>query len=291
PFIECWNAFLAGDYEMTIFGWVGLHDPSFMSNFLHSNGRFNTGSYSNLALDNYLDLAIESPIHQEREYYFKLVQTEAYVDAPYLLLPESPFYYPRANHVASLVRLSRNGRPSFNYSASFDQDIHIYSNIPISSKAVYFPFADALISRLDNQNLEINLTMTYNLDDILPSSKGTGKFWLIQVSNQEEALTSRFRCYYDPYEILDLSLDKFYRYNENSRSWSPLQIFASNSSLRYIEVELPGGSHLLSFGKQIIMYKFLPIISLLFGSVLLFAVLIVFYNQLQIIQFKRRYNL
>jgi peptide/nickel transport system substrate-binding protein len=286
-----WERFISGDYEMTILGWASIHDLSFMTHFLHSNGAYNTANYSNPVLDSFLDLSTESPVHQEREYYFKMVQNITQEDAPYVLLPESLYYYPRANHVIPFVRLSKNGRLCFNIEEGLPSDVISYSDIDIFSESLYFPFADALISQSGEQSSIVNLTMTHNLEVLFPSSKGTGKFY--QVTIGQEEMNNRFRCYYDPDEILDLSLDQFYRYNERSRSWIPVKVISSNSSLRYLEVELPGGSHLLSFGKQILLitYRFLPIITILFGSVLFFAVVTLFYNQLRINQFKRRYNL
>ena len=133
--------------------------------------------------------------------------------------------------------------------------------------------------------------MSYELEQYFHSSSGTGKF--IQVSTDQKSVKYRLRCYYNSFEVEELSLDHFYVYDHNSNSWSLLDIIASNNSLRYVEVELKEGLHFLSLGKKFsfITYKLVPIISLLFGSVLLFAILIVFYNQLQLNRFKRRYNL
>jgi peptide/nickel transport system substrate-binding protein len=279
------------DYELTLQAWSDLYDPSFISDFLHSNGTYNTGGYSNLGLDYLLDLAIESPIPQEQEYYYKQIQIKAHADIPYLLLPESTYYYPRAHHVASSVRFSRNGRPSFNYSSDLDAKIATYSNITVSSKAVYFPFADVLFSQSDNQDFIVDLEASRNLEIFLPSFDGTGKFYQINIDLQES--NSSIRFYYDPDEIIDLTIIKIYRYNPNTTSWFSLEILSSNESLRYFEVNLPSGKHILSFGKEIslITYKLVPIISILFGSVLLFAVITIFYNQKRLNQYKRRYNL
>ena len=91
--------FLTGDYDLAILPKFQVYDPNFISFLLHSNGSKNTGEYSNPLVDTLLDLTHTSPVDQEREYYFKLVQVISQVDAPYLLLPESDFYQPIANHV------------------------------------------------------------------------------------------------------------------------------------------------------------------------------------------------
>ncbi|MFX0125271.1 MAG: ABC transporter substrate-binding protein [Candidatus Hodarchaeota archaeon] len=285
------DRFYTGDYEMMLVGWAGIRDPILMNLFLHSNGTLNTFGYSNSTIDSLFELSNESPVRQEREYYFKLIQVIAHLDAPFLLLIETPNYYPLAYHVQSFVKKHKNGLIGFSFSPSVNVSLSSYSDVLISSKPIYFPFADAIIAQSDSQALSIDLTMAHDLNAILPSFKGTGKFY--QVSIKQKGVNYRFRCYYDHSEITDLSLDQFYQYDPSSHSWSLLMISSSNTSLRYVEVELSTGSHILSLGKQIafVTYKLVPIISFLFGSVLLFALLTIFYNQLKINQFKRRYNI
>ena len=285
------KVFNQSDFELAVFGFPELYNPSLLHLFLHSNGLFNAGNYSNQLMDDALELSLTSPVHQEREFYNGLIQAIAQDDAPYLLLFENVNDYCRAGHVAGLVKLNKNYRFGFNYSISSTSDIFSYTDIPISSDPIYFPFTDVLITQSNEQTFNISLSMSYELEQYFHSSSGTGKF--IQVSTDQKSVKYRLRCYYNSFEVEELSLDHFYVYDHNSNSWSLLDIIASNNSLRYVEVELKEGLHFLSLGKKFsfITYKLVPIISLLFGSVLLFAILIVFYNQLQLNRFKRRYNL
>ncbi len=281
---------MEGNYDMIIWGFPGIFDPSQMSRFLHTNGSFNTAGYTNSQMDSLLDLSSETPVYQEREFYFKLIQNIAQMDAPYILLPQSSFPYIRAKDVSQFIRLSKNGRPTFPYSTSLVSEVRRYIDVAIASKPVYFPFVDALVSQSDNQPLVVNISMAYDLKTFLPATKGTGKFYFI--TNQQD-VTYRFRCYYDSEEIIDLSIDQFYQYNWDSSSWSPIEVVSSNSSLRFVEIELPGGNQILSLGKKILLitYKLLPLISVLFGSILFFALVTIFYNHIKLNQYKRRYNL
>jgi len=292
PFIDAVNkTFFQGEFELALFHITQLHNPSFLHWLLHSTGQFNAGNYSNQLMDQVLELSFTSPIHQEREYYNSMIQTIAQDEAPYLLLFENLNQYCRANHVSSVVKVNKNYSFGFNYSLSVNSEIFVYTDIPISSVSLYFPFTDTLITQLDENNFNINISMSYELEQYFQSFQGTGKF--IQVSTDQKNAKYRLRYYYNSFEVEKLFLDQLYSYNQNSNSWSLLDIISSNSSLRYIEVELKGGLHFLSLGRKFIFitYKLVPIISLLFGSVLVFGVVIVFYNQLQINRFKRRYNL
>lgn len=187
--------------------------------------------------------------------------------------------------------LRRNSRPNFNYSVSSDLKMSVYSDIPISSQPLYFPFTDTLISSNNNPIFDISISMTYNLADFLPSYKGVGKFF--QISSTGEEINYRFRCYYDPSEIVDLSIINLYQYIYASRSWAPLDIISSDPSLRFVEVELEGGSHLISFGRKIgiITYELVPFIAFFFGTILAFAIIVLFYNQFKLNQLKRRHKL
>jgi peptide/nickel transport system substrate-binding protein len=285
------EVFLTGNYDLVVLGKTQLYDPSFVAFYLHSNGSDNTGGYSNPIVDSLLDLTYESPADQEREYYFKLVQAISQIDAPYLLLPESNFYRPIANHVKSFVRVLKTGRPSFNFSLNYEPQVITYTDIPIAATPIYFPFTDAHIAQSDGQSLFVDLSMSYDPNRFISTLKGQGRFYKINLPQSD--FKFRFRCYYDSSELDNLSTDQLYRHNSVSGSWSPLEIITHNSSLRYLEVELEGGSHILSFGKKILLltYQLLPIISLVFGSVLLFAIVVLFYNQIQLNKLKRRYNL
>ncbi|MHA1944726.1 MAG: ABC transporter substrate-binding protein [Candidatus Hodarchaeales archaeon] len=291
PFEEAWAVFNSSDYEMIIWGWSEIYDPSFMAWFLHSNGVYNTGGYSNFLLDKLLELSDESPVHQEREFYFDRIQSIAQLDAPYLLLPEGLFRYPRAHHVSSLVKFNRNGRPNFNYSIFADEKSSVYSNIDILPEPLYFPFADTLISAQNAPPFNVNVSMSYQLRDFMSSYQDVGKFY--RVSSDRDLTGYRFRCYYDMSELEEVPLQLIYRYDQKSNSWSSIDIVASNTSLRYIEVELSGGEHILSLAKitSLISYRFLPFISLIFGGVVICVVVMVLYNQIHLNQLKRRYKL
>ncbi|MHA2094166.1 MAG: hypothetical protein ACW98F_06005, partial [Candidatus Hodarchaeales archaeon] len=239
-----------------------------------------------------ITLGSQTPIRQEREFYYDQLQRVVFDAASVLSLAYGSFRYATTPVVSPYVFVNRNARICFNYSTVSNVNVghSIQGTIP-GNQAIYFPVVDTVIRNLVNQSLTVNLTMDHNLESFLPSFRGTGIFY--QVSSNQDDVKYHFRFYYDPSEIIDLSIDTFYRYDRDTNTWSPLKIVSSNTSLRYVEVELHGGSHILSFGKKILLltYQFLPIISLVFGSVLLFAVVVLFYNFSRLNQLKRRYHL
>jgi hypothetical protein len=285
-----------GDYDIGIFEEKSLSDLHFLLFLtLHSSSSYNSlfpGGYQNDSIDHLINLGIQTPIRQEREFYYDQLQRVIFDAASVLSLAYGSFRYATTSVVSPYVFVNRNARICFNYSTASNVNVghSIQGTIP-GNQAIYFPVVDAVIRNLVNQSLTVNLTTAHNLESFLPSFKGTGI--LYQVSSNQDDVKYHFRFYYDPSEIIDLSIDNFYRYDLDTNTWSPLKIVSSNTSLRYVEVELHGGNHILSFGRKfsLLTYQFLPIISLVFGSVLLFAVVVLFYNFSRLNQLKRRYNL
>ncbi|MFX1548555.1 MAG: ABC transporter substrate-binding protein, partial [Promethearchaeota archaeon] len=267
-----------GDFDLAV-AFVIDFDPRFTYPLLHSTGVKNVGGFSNPLIDSYTTLGRSTPVLQEREYYYSLVQQVSQEESPYLLLFSRRYWYWQSKDLTPYFHLSGSFRFNFNYTNPISNSSFSYSpqlkvqksssNLPktvldveIKDKAIYFPVTDAIIFNPANEPLTVTMKMSHNLDAFLPSQNALGKFFTVKVDNSVTVF--RFRCYYDSLEVEGLSPTELclYQYEETTDSWNRLSILASNSSLHYIEVELQGNYNLLRLGdtlKQII-YQLIPFI-------------------------------
>ncbi|MFX0211910.1 MAG: hypothetical protein ACFFDT_38400, partial [Candidatus Hodarchaeota archaeon] len=306
------NKIWEGDFDITVFGWnVHTPDPANMGDLLHSSGVANFGGYSNQEMDKMLEKAQETPVHQEREYYYKQVQNIAQEDAPFLLLQNWQMKHLRARYIAPFVTFQRNGRISFNYSQivpssikfqvnnissiqthteNYFNKIYTYTNIHVTNYSLYFPYVDAIFTNLGSKDeLIFNVRMSYDFQSFSSSDKGRGKFYEIK-SNLVNG-EYRFRCYYDPPEVEGFTVDNLYEFDNTSNSWVKLETHASNISLRFIEVHLKGEYKLLRVGEAILhtTYTFLPFIMLVLGTVASLGTTTILINRYMINQIKERF--
>ncbi|MFW9827609.1 MAG: ABC transporter substrate-binding protein [Candidatus Thorarchaeota archaeon] len=271
-----------GNFDIFFTGWAPLMDPSITRTLLHTLGVINWGSYSNSEIDLYTTLGEQTPVRQEREYYYFQVQQFTQEDAPLLLMTETKRIYWRAKDVAPFVKLSKNARLVFNYNTQTqDTDIYTMDNIEISSDAIYFPFTDGLVS-LENQKVESNMTMTHKLGNLIPGQQEIGKFYEFQVNNS--GLEYQIRCYYDLDEINPsnrLDEQEIFQWNHTTQLWDELEIINSNTNLRYSEVKLKGSVilRLSQIDLLLLTFRYLPVILIIIGPILALTSFILIKNR------------
>ncbi|MFW9995769.1 MAG: ABC transporter substrate-binding protein [Candidatus Odinarchaeota archaeon] len=287
------NKFYTGNYALLSGGWGGFlfMDPaSFTYAFLHTSGRENTGGYSSPEMDKYIMLGQQTPVQQEREYYYQKVQQLVQEEVPYLLLRELNRKYLLTSQVAPFITRNKNGRIGLNY-ASWETNKFHYKDVDITARPIYFPFADVIIESPHQQPLNVNLTTSHHLSSFLPTSDDTAKFFQLQVADNETGYS--FRCYYDFDEIPDLSTAErleLFQWDENENQWESLKTLASNTSLRYVEVNLKGGQVLLKL-TVMITYRYFPLVFLIIGGTVSFATIAVVINWSTLRAFKEKYEL
>ncbi|MFX1470467.1 MAG: ABC transporter substrate-binding protein [Promethearchaeota archaeon] len=283
----------AGNFDIFFIGWAPLMDPSITKTLLHTSGDINWGSYSNSEIDFYTTLGQQTPVRQEREYYYFQVQRIAQEDAPLLLMTETKRIYWRAENVTPFIKLSKDGRLVFNYNTQTqDNDIYTMDHIEVSSDAIYFPFTDGLVS-LENQLVESNMTMTHELGNLIPEQREKGKFYEFQVNNSD--LDYIFRCYYDLDELQSdrLKDQEVFQWDYNNQSWINLEVIASNLNLRFSEVQL-NGNVILRVGLPHLIeltFKYLPIIIIIVGPLISISTFIIIKNRKFSKKIKEEYGL
>ncbi|MFX0125257.1 MAG: ABC transporter substrate-binding protein [Candidatus Hodarchaeota archaeon] len=272
-----------GDYDLTLLTTLG-YDSSLTYSLLHSKGIHNTGGYENKTMDYLTGKGQETPVRQERTYYYQLVQRLAQEECPYLLLEYYPVSYHRAQHLTPYFYLSGKIRFIFNCTSSSSRksidysqnlkidtvkiaDLRILTDIKVADQAIYFPITDAIIVNPAIQPLEVTMKMSHQLSTFLPTQNALGKYYQIRTDNED--LYYRFRSYYDPEEVKTKSFDQLalYEYDDEEEMWRKLDTISANTSLSYVEIELKGGDKLLRLGESIegvvqLTYNLFPFISI-----------------------------
>ncbi|MHA2033578.1 MAG: hypothetical protein ACW99Q_29775, partial [Candidatus Kariarchaeaceae archaeon] len=277
--------FVEGDYDFAILIMASLPDPHLLlSASVHSSSWFNSlfpGGYQNDSVDHLINLGIQTPIRQEREFYYDQLQRVIFDDASVLSLAYGSLRYATTPAISPYVFLNRIARICFNYSSVSNVNVihSIQGTIP-SNLAIYFPVVDSVLRNFEDQILYVNLTMDNNLDTFLPDQDIEGKFF--QITVDEKSLSYYFRAYYDLDEIRGIPENQIalFEYNENEAKWDELETVSSNSSLRYVEVQLSGGDILLSLGHPItqISFIFVPLFSMIILGVIVLIIYTLFTN-------------
>lgn len=201
---DWYDKFFSTTYDMFILGYGRVfQDPSAARLFLHTEGELNTGKYSNPEMDRFIMLGQQTPVQQEREYYYKQVQILAQEEAPYLLLREGQLDYLLTSQLTPLISMSRSGRIGLNYTndgqfaprfklqsstqqeKNLDKSFH-YQNVKILEKPIYFPFADTVIKSTNSQPLTVNMSMSHNLRTFLSTHNEVGKFFELEVDDRKK---------------------------------------------------------------------------------------------------------
>jgi peptide/nickel transport system substrate-binding protein len=282
-----------GDFDIFIVhAWHG--GSAFLFSTLHSSSSSNFGNYNNTLMDFYLEVGIQSPVRQVREYFYHKIQRLAQIDPPYLLLQTGYLVSMRAKHVGPYIGVNLDGRIVFNYSTVFqDDDIYHMKDVHVSEYPIYFPFTDGLVA-LEDQQIESNMTMTHQLRNLLPYQRETGKFFEFQINNSE--LEYNLRCYYDFDEMHQSNAFEeqgIFRWNYSTQSWNKLEVVASNTSLRFSEIKLKGNV-ILRLGKVdllLLTFRYLPIIILIIGPIIVLGGLITIKNRNIRKKLKKEYDL
>lgn len=322
------SMFYGGNFPgIFIVGVGGFFDLSFVRLYLHSEGEVNTGRYSNPEMDDLINAGEQTPVRQEREFYYSQVQQLAQEEAPYLLLREGVRGYFLTSQVIPFISVNRDGRIGLNYTSrsqfapqfrlqtssllkeSHDKEFR-YVNIEIASKPIYIPFTDTVVTSTSLKPITANITMSHNLKTFLPAQDEKGKFFEVKLDERETEYS--LRCYYDLDEIPDQFNPEelaLFQWDEKKSHWMKLPIIASNTSLRYLEVELIGENTLLKLTELstpttsapssstginfigIITYRYFPIFFLIIGGTIGLALITMVINRFMLRTFKERYRL
>jgi peptide/nickel transport system substrate-binding protein len=306
-----YGRFYNGEYDIYIFGSGGIPDPSFLRDYLHSESIFNTGKYNNSLMDELLNRGETTPIKQEREYYYSLVQSLIEFDAPVLFTNFLKDKFALTKNLTHLVNIDKATQMVFNYTYSSDnpklyrlsKDIKImepnennfvfeYKDFSIPEYAVYFPDADTVLTPTRQTPGTVTVTMTNQLRNIVPTRTDKGKFISITVSNDD--VEYYLRSYFDNDEIMNFSKIKelgLQQWNEKEEVWQNLKTIDSNQTLRYIEVKVKGDV-ILQFGEITrATFQYLPLaifLALITGGIVF---LMVYWNFTQFQHLKERFKL
>jgi ABC-type transport system substrate-binding protein len=223
--LEEWETrWIQGDFDLTHFTTLG-YDSSLTYSLLHSKGIHNNGGYENKTMDYLTEKGQETPVRQERIYFYQLVQQLAQEESPYLLLEYYPVPYHRAQHLSPYFYLSGKLRfifnctssnqsiinsPNFKIDTTKTADLRILTDIKVADQAIYFPITDAIIVNPNIQPLEVTMKMSHQLKTFIPTQNARGKFYQIETDNEE--LPYRFRSYYDTEEVKTDSYDQLALY-------------------------------------------------------------------------------
>ena len=237
---------------------AGLYDWFSFYDLLHSSGELNSGSFSHDLMDLYTFLDQQTPVNQEKEYYYKQILILSQEYAPYLLLLDAQVNYLKATTIAPFVRLTStasNARYDFNYTTDqspnvkfsvkeqfslSDQEITIRTmeNIEFENQSIYFPYTDAIIT--SKQKIRVTIRQSNNLKSFKPEIDLPGEFFWVDIDNQQ--VEYYLRCYYNLEDITSESADKLIldQLENNSQTWTEGQIVLADSNLRYIEIKTKG---------------------------------------------------
>ncbi|MFX1502195.1 MAG: ABC transporter substrate-binding protein [Promethearchaeota archaeon] len=282
----------AGNFDLFYYSWAVIMDPSITRKILHSSGDLNFGGYSNSEIDLYTTLGQQTPVRQEREYYYFQVQRVAQEDAPLLLIQEYEKIYLRSYNVTPFIQMSKNTRIIFNYSTQKqNNDIYIMEEIEVSSDPIYFPFTDGVVT-LESEQITSNMAMTHELSNLIPDQQETGKFYELQVNNSD--IEYQIRCYYDLDEISNLhEKQEVFQWDYSTQTWNKLEVVASNTNLRFSEIQLKGNA-ILRLGQIdlfLLTFRYLPIILIIIGPIIVLTSIILIKNRNVMKKIKEEYNL
>ncbi len=293
-----------GDYDLILFGSSSYNDPDLTRLYLHSSSPFNTGGFEEPLIDELVLKGAKTPVRQEREYFYYRVQPVIQQKAPYIYLTFNKNIYALIKDLNPFVFVNTIEQIYFNYSTQDNQllgnfklsqqqveasnshkqslypEKFQYNNIEVTDYPIYFPWADCVLTPLQEQKYHVNITMSKELKVFLPSEIEDGKF--ILATSDQENKNYLLRCYYDIEEVNEIPHDQLalFLYNEERGEWEELKIQASNSTFRYLEVELSGKRNLIQFNIPNFLktYKLVPFFAIAIGGLVVCAVSIVIYN-------------
>ncbi|MFX1515151.1 MAG: ABC transporter substrate-binding protein [Promethearchaeota archaeon] len=287
---------ISGEVDIHILGGSNDLYPQVEYQLLHSSGDQNYGGYKSNVVDNLLELGQETPVLQERLYYYNLLQELIQYDAPYLLLINLDTFLVYSKKISPYVNLL-NEKFVFTYTHQSDmltklrieenfqaspQIINYYEmkNVEIPNIPIYFPFTDIVVYPTDDLIITMNTSMSHNLETFLPDQNEIGKF--LQITCSSETTPYRLRCYYNPWEVENIPLDQLIisQYDEQSKTWHKIEPLRQNSTLQYVEVKIQGEKVLIRFNLDIIelTFKFVPIFLFPLGGLVGLATVTIIYN-------------
>ena len=278
---------------------------------LHSSGVLNIGNFTSNLLDEYTFLEQQSPVSQEREYYYEKIVGISQELSPYLLLLDAQKGSLIVKEIAHLVKFTSD-RFIFNYTTSIipnirfsvhnhlsssDQEIYLRTmdNIEFRNQSIYFPFTDTIL--YSKQKLLVTIQLSNKLQLFIPDTDLTGKFFAIDVDNS--TVEYYVRCYYDSEDLSSRTI--------TSQLWEKGVIVAADSNLHFVEIKAKGDiviylmqtegglitvftQPLLPIILPMITYRLVPSIIITSLLMIIFLSLILIKNQKQANMIRKMYD-
>ncbi len=269
-----------GRYDLLMFRATVEYYPDMYWEYLHSSGSINNGMFNDSIIDALLIAGSQTPVRQEREYFYNQLQLLFQESIPYFYLTYNNNIYAIATNLTSFIFVNKVNQIYFKYSTSISRstvnprltislldeqnlqgymsatvsDIIHYKNVEISDYPIYFPQADCIVTPLQLK-LVVNITMSNNLNDILLYQEN------IQIPINYENINFQFRYYYDIEEIKGMSPEELslLQYNSVENKWVKLKILESNSTFRFLGVKLERRINLIRFNDLFILIQIRPI--------------------------------
>lgn len=293
PDWDWYHDFLDGNYDVYIGSIRPEEDISFNAySLLNSGGGENTGKISDVHLEYYTSLGMQSPVPQEKNYYAKKVEEHAQQYVPHILLVDYDDKYLKTESVASYVWLDWLPEHGiyFNYTDTEITSMKKIEGVELKNQSVYFPNTNGILSSKDLLN--VTTEISGELSSFVPNQDQFGKYFKITVDN--EVIEYSLRLYYDvnDFESLSSGSHSLFQWYESRQEWMELSPVSENLSLQYLEIKA-SGNIILKFGKKIveITYKYLPGVTIVTGLLVTIAAVTIFYNNKFTNYFKGRYDL
>ena len=251
---DWWNRFDSGNYELILLGSGILQDPDYLWDMVSSDNAFKYIKYSNETITALLNQGRQTPIEQEREYFYNEAQWLLHDDAPFVCLTDRNMFFAASTEVKDYIFLNKLFEIDFDFSdlspskmqlltlkdINDESDIQITDNVKCDIKAVYLPMTDILLSSVDQHENTFSVKMSHNLENILPNEVEIGKFYEITPVEKDKPFT--IRAYYNSWEVNNNPSNSLtlHKYNVSSSSWDNIHSVSSNVTFRYLETILEG---------------------------------------------------
>jgi ABC-type transport system substrate-binding protein len=261
PSIPMSSAVNYSGYDIITSGFTahGAFDPAQRMNQFKTGFFFNFGGYSNKTIDNYIQLAENTPVRQEREYYYNILVDLLYEQAPLLDMGAiRPSNYIREGY-EQYFSLNYFNLFQFTYISTESDELNqlhldgslyngITTSFEISNSSVYFRKQDFVIETLDQSELMITALIDDNNESIPAITMYENLVKYVDLKVDKNTTPYQLKLYYDTYN----GIDDVFLWKWTDSKWVPVQIDDKNITLQYMRLINEGDTIFgLSFKNQL----------------------------------------
>jgi len=233
------NELVAGNFDIAVNGVVqsGNLDPAEFGLLIRSEGDLNFGSYSNNDVDQLFELAEQTPVRQERSFYYRALLNLLSDERPILSLSHTKGRYQISPEFDIYVYFNHDSGFTFNYAASNANQLTLSQNstsentvvsqFGMSNYGIYFWKQNAVIETIDNKPLLVTITTS----TMIGSSDAST---LLDISVNDENVNYLLSIYYDKVDN-----QKGITVTQSGASLSS-QILNQDSDLQFVQFEITG---------------------------------------------------